>query len=510
MNCPTRDPEPSGTSFLAPIDSSRAILYLSLSTGAPSSTTIARALTMVFVGNPAFNQSPPRYDKTLVPRSSPVCGGGTLSADEYNMGLHVMALFVVLAQSTIACAFPIIAKRCPKLRIPPSFLFFARHFGTGVLVATAFVHLLPTAFISLLDPCLPEFWNDKYPAMPGAIAMCAVFLVTAVEMVFTRGICKGTFSQEDYRMATLETGVPANVTGKKGKETAGADDEENAIEEEEEEDVENRPPSSQSEKSESIGGKGGMGKMGFGMLGRRRSRSHSVGQSLQRLSELSRARSNHHHGGNQPEIIEISESRGSLDGTCRPEMKPQTNMDKALIHHHGHIPRSMLSPQQLRKKATLQVFMLEMGILFHSVFIGMALSVTVGPAFIVLLIAIIFHQTFEGLALGSRIAVLDWKKGSWQPWIMALAYGLTTPIGQAIGLGTHTLYAPDSQTGLLMVGIMNAISSGLLVFAGLVELLAEDFLSDESWHTLVGKRRLMACVWVVLGAASMSLVGAWA
>jgi zinc transporter ZupT len=93
---------------------------------------------------------------------------------------------------------------------------------------------------------------------------------------------------------------------------------------------------------------------------------------------------------------------------------------------------------------------------------------------------------------------------------MALAYGLTTPIGQALGLATHTLYRPDSMTGLLVVGIMNAISSGLLVFAGLVELLAEDFLSDESWHTLVGKQRIWACFYVVAGAFGMALVGAWA
>lgn len=57
---------------------------------------------------------------------------------------------------------------------------------------------------------------------------------------------------------------------------------------------------------------------------------------------------------------------------------------------------------------------------------------------------------------------------------------------------------------------MNAISSGLLVFASLVELLSEDFLSDESWHTLRGQRRVWACILVFLGAALMSLVGAWA
>jgi zinc transporter ZupT len=93
---------------------------------------------------------------------------------------------------------------------------------------------------------------------------------------------------------------------------------------------------------------------------------------------------------------------------------------------------------------------------------------------------------------------------------MALAYGCTTPLGQAIGIATHTLYTPDSEIGLLVVGVMNAISAGLLVFASLVELLSEDFLSDESWQVLKGKRRIYACVLVFLGAFFMSLVGAWA
>jgi solute carrier family 39 (zinc transporter), member 1/2/3 len=83
-------------------------------------------------------------------------------------------------------------------------------------------------------------------------------------------------------------------------------------------------------------------------------------------------------------------------------------------------------------------------------------------------------------------------------------------LGQAIGLATHTLYSPASEVGLLMVGIMNAISSGLLVFASLVELMSEDFLSDESWRLLRGKRRVYACLLVLSGAFGMSLVGAWA
>lgn len=61
-----------------------------------------------------------------------------------------------------------------------------------------------------------------------------------------------------------------------------------------------------------------------------------------------------------------------------------------------------------------------------------------------------------------------------------------------------------------MVGIMNAISAGLLAFASLVELLSEDFLSNESWRFLWERKRMYACLLVFLGASFMSLVGAWA
>ena len=122
-----------------------------------------------------------------------------------------------------------------------------------------------------------------------------------------------------------------------------------------------------------------------------------------------------------------------------------------------------------------------------------------------------FLETFEGLALGTRIAAIpSLRPTSIQPWLMALAYGTTTPLGQALGLLLHNLYDPASQIGLLTVGIMNAISSGLLLFAGLVDLLAEDFLSDQSYRILRGRNRLQASLAVVAGAALMAIVGAWA
>jgi zinc transporter ZupT len=188
----------------------------------------------------------------------------------------------------------------------------------------------------------------------------------------------------------------------------------------------------------------------------------------------------------------------------------QSKQKPSRHHHHNGAKQSVEMTEAQHKKQLLQCLLLEAGILFHSVFIGMAVSVATGTSFVVLLVAISFHQTFEGFALGSRISAIRFPASSPKPWLMALAYGTTTPIGQAIGLAIHNLYDPASQTGLLTVGLMNAISSGLLLFAGLVELLAEDFLSDESYVTLSGKRRLQACASVVGGAALMALVGAWA
>lgn len=147
-----------------------------------------------------------------VKRSSCVSGG--VRSDAYDLGLHIAALFIILGTSTIACAFPLLATRFTRLRIPGSFLFFVRHFGTGVLIATAFVHLLPTAFESLNNPCLSNFWTSDYPAMPGAIALAGVFFITVIEMVFSpaQSICHGgnqlSLQRSSPRIHEEATGAP--------------------------------------------------------------------------------------------------------------------------------------------------------------------------------------------------------------------------------------------------------------------------------------------------------------
>lgn len=48
------------------------------------------------------------------------------------------------------------------------------------------------------------------------------------------------------------------------------------------------------------------------------------------------------------------------------------------------------------------------------------------------------------------------------------------------------------------------------MYAALVDLLAEDFLSEEAQRHMTTKKKKQAFAWVLLGAAGMSIVGAFA
>ena len=54
----------------------------------------------------------------------------------------------------------------------------------------------------------------------------------------------------------------------------------------------------------------------------------------------------------------------------------------------------------------------------------------------------------------------------------ALIYGLTTPVGIAAGLGVRSTYNPGSATASIVSGVLDSLSSGILIYTGLVEVSA--------------------------------------
>lgn len=92
-----------------------------------------------------------------------------------------------------------------------------------------------------------------------------------------------------------------------------------------------------------------------------------------------------------PKRIRREETEGFIHHPTHQYHRPRsaTNPPRNVVPDHSG---DFLSEEQQEKKLLLQCLLLEAGILFHSVFIGMALSVATGTSFIVLLVAISFHR----------------------------------------------------------------------------------------------------------------------
>ncbi|RFU24368.1 hypothetical protein B7463_g11974, partial [Scytalidium lignicola] len=152
---------------------------------------------------------------------------------------------------------------------------------------------------------------------------------------------------------------------------------------------------------------------------------------------------------------------------------------------------------------------LEFGIIFHSIIIGMNLG-TAGDEFSTLFPVLVFHQSFEGLGIGARLSAIPIpQRLGWLPWLLCAMYGLTTPVAIAIGLCLKTTYNSGSFTANVVSGVFDAISAGILIYTGLVELLARDFIFNPEQIDSNKRLAFMVCC-VFLGAGIMALLGKWA
>ncbi|KAL1841885.1 hypothetical protein VTJ49DRAFT_6484 [Mycothermus thermophilus] len=464
----------------------------------------------------------------------PICGSGE-EVGEYDLPLHVAALFLVMAASIFGAGFPVVAKKVSWIKVPKRTFFLCKHFGTGVLVATAFVHLLPTAFGNLTDPCLPDLFTDQYPAMPGVIMMAAMFALFVIEMWLNgkmgghshggpMGFESQSNSQSNFqRNFNAPPPMPAPVSRgpvppRPPRYTSATDFEI--------EDVEYEKKMAQKmyeEKMRNYAPQNPFDDKAYAYSDEPNpyaDRDFAIRSQMppwfivfyeqycrQRLEMFNMVKEVVHKQKQQEQQYEQQQWQQQAEIST----KRQTLIGQSAFPDSPYIDVETGQPVDplVYKRMSMNITLLEGGILFHSVFVGMTISITI-DGFIILLVAMLFHQAFEGLGLGSRIAEVPYKPGSPRPWVLVLAFGLTCPIGQALGLALRDTYDPNSAFGLIIVGVFNAISSGLLLYAAMVDLLAEDFLSEEAQRTMTSKDRKLGFFMVLLGAAGMSVVGAFA
>lgn len=190
----------------------------------------------------------------------------------------------------------------------------------------------------------------------------------------------------------------------------------------------------------------------------------------------------------------------------------------------------------------------------------MTLVVSGDQFFITLFIVIVFHQMFEGIALGTRIAALgtldhshehatttaasaaaadhDASK-SVQPGgsgeessmsgsstgpapislkrklALASVFAFITPIGMAIGIGVLGQFNGNDRSTLVAIGTLDAVSAGILVWVGVVEMWAGDWMTGSHGHPaeLADADALTVAVGgfgLVAGLVVMSVLGKWA
>ncbi|KAL2911262.1 hypothetical protein HK105_209275 [Polyrhizophydium stewartii] len=198
-----------------------------------------------------------------------------------------------------------------------------------------------------------------------------------------------------------------------------------------------------------------------------------------------------------PLPVEASSSSSSNGGSDAGEQGMVT-------HHEGHTHGGVMLHSREKQ---LVVFLLELGIASHSVIIG----VTLGNAtdeFRTLLVALCFHQFFEGLALSAIVMEAEFKR-----WTMAVGmvvfYTLTTPMGIALGIALRESFNANATHTLLATGILDAVSAGILLYDGLVNVVYPHF-ADKSFERSSGVWQAAQLVAMYVGCGIMSLIGYWA
>ncbi|KAG6503630.1 zinc transporter 5-like [Zingiber officinale] len=320
--------------------------------------------------------------------------------------LKIAAAFSILVCSAAGVLIPSLGKWIPAIRPENSPFFVVKSFAAGVILATAFIHILPDAFEGLSSPCLDPIPWQSFPFAGFAAMMAAIgtlMIDTIATGYFTRVHTQG-------RAAAVAESIAA------GEAEKGATD------------------------------------------------------------------------------IDVVDVEGMM-----------YHMTHGHSHAVGTADDSSSNTQLIRHRIIAQV--LELGILVHSVIIGISLGVSNSPSTLKpLLVALIFHQFLEGMGLGGCIAQARFKVRSMLT--MGLFFSLTTPAGVVIGIGISSVYNENSPSSLITQGILDSVAAGILIYMALVDLLAADFMNPKVQSNV--KLQVMINFALLLGAGLMSLLAKWA
>ncbi|KAF4565453.1 hypothetical protein EYR36_002024 [Pleurotus pulmonarius] len=480
---------------------------------------------------------------------------------------RVSAMILILVVSLIAVSFPGVSRKVRFLRIPHVVFFIGKHFGTGVILATAFCHLLQDAYTSLQDPEVRK--GTDVARWTGLIILGSLLTIFLVEYISTSYVDR---LNANPSLPSSPIASPSRAASPSPAAPLVPPPIAVVVHDNEEEDDERTPllpappspartgipiaryrstslhePSSPnpylplvhstnpryisilgdrdhhrcccthdefcgSLRKERTAGKkcGNAGSSeGEGTTVRVKTKSKKRASVVGIFAPHQFAHHHHH---------DLDSERGRSHSTAHRE-------DGGHGHHHHDL--AFLDEAQVeggalggdaergrpavgRRRQVVGILVLQLGIMIHSLVIGLTLSITPKADFTSLVTAIFFHQLFEGLSLGIRIASLPPPKNKSARSLLAPAlsalFAVTTPVGILIGL--LSLGGGQGVHLRLTQGIMSAISAGMLIYAACVEMLAADFVNDPHMHMGVGgvRRQAVALGSLLAGVLLMTLV----
>uniref|UniRef100_A0A7C9AXM6 Uncharacterized protein n=1 Tax=Opuntia streptacantha TaxID=393608 RepID=A0A7C9AXM6_OPUST len=367
--------------------------------------------------------------------------------------LKLVAICSILVAGAAGIAIPLLGRKKSLLATDGNLFIAAKAFAAGVILATGFVHMLPDGSKNLTNKCLPSYPWAKFP-FSGFLAMMSALVTLLADFVGTQMYERKREAMKRKAAAQRnELGLDGSLDSVSEAGILPADREE-------------------------VRGNGGKRFGGeesiVGIHAHSRAHGHSHSQDLD-------------HGGacgvREQHVVDVHDDG---DG-----------------HGLGH-SHSFGGENGARHAVVSQV--LELGIVSHSVLIGLSLGVSHSPCTIRPLVAALsFHQFFEGFALGGCIAEAGFKKAS--TVIMACFFALTTPGGIAVGIGAASFYNPASARALIVEGILDSISAGILIYMALVDLIAADFMSKKMRCNV--RLQIVSYFALFIGAALMASLAVW-
>ncbi|KAI9493665.1 Zinc/iron permease [Zychaea mexicana] len=315
------------------------------------------------------------------------------SLDDYNMPLRIGSLFIILVTSAVGTFVPMLLHRIHPYS-EGSFRYWVltvgKFFGTGVILATAFIHMLPESLENFSSPCLSEGWQS-YGAFAGIFCMISSFALQLLEL--------GAATYMDKLRAKRQNSAEASFN--------------------------------------------------------------------------------------------------------------EDDMEKKTGLEHGHVHGGALFEEDEKAFRNVGVMMLELGIVMHSIIIGITLANTGNDEFVTLIIALVFHQFFEGIALGTRINEMEHK--SWvRPLILGGLFIIMTPIGVAIGIGIHSSFNPNSSSSVLANAVLDSLSAGILLYNAYVSLMSAEINHNLKFRQSSLTNKAVCFLSMYIGAGLMALIGKWA